>query len=148
MKKRMKVVHDNFVLWYSNGIFACTDGEKIYIEDEFYNLSHSLRKFIIMHEIAHVELQHGGEDRDIKQEIEADLYAYEHTSVEVAEEFIELLENMKKACDYNEMQARISILKHEITLKRTTETILKSNDEERIDRYVQLLEEVADIFKF
>ena len=138
----MKIIHDDFLLLENEAVFAMTDGSNIYVDDYFYNLSHDVKKFILSHEEGHIVLNHEvNKFNDLFQEKAADKYAFEHTSVKAAREFIAVLEKINKGKD-SIINSRIIGLKSLIAI----DNIVNSNNEERISTLLEILDDAADLF--
>ena len=139
----MKVIHNNFAVAWKGALFAITDGKDIYIDDNFYQLSNNLKKIILKHEEGHIVLNHVNANNDmfssmLELEKEADEYAFRHTSIESAQEFIELL-----SLDDSKMsKSRVTNIKSLIA----EQEILNSGDEDRINALLELYDEMSEIF--
>ena len=141
---RMKVIHNDYALLELNTRYAMTDGVNIYIDDEFYTLSNSLKKFILEHEKAHIVLKHDlYKTNDFYQEHEADMYALEYAGIEAAKEFVALTEEVDVR---NKTANRIVQLKSHIKTKECIDSIISSGDEDRISILIDVLNDAADLF--
>lgn len=136
---RMKVIHNDFAVAWHNALFAVTDGKDIYIDDNFYKLSNNLKKFVLKHEEGHIVLNHiGSKEYDVFREEEADKYAFKHTSIEAAQEFIKIL----SLDDSRISKSRVINLKGMIA----QQNIIDSGDECRINTLLNIYDEIADLF--